>query len=89
MRRYQPRQNLQRNSRSDRARIQGTCHDCGMKGRQSAAFAEEISIPGNVYLRSDLSTKRDQQGIRTVAYGASAVGAYSNDWVIDSPHPSI
>jgi len=28
--------------------------------------------------------KQDQQGIRTVAYGASAVGASNDDWVIDS-----
>ena len=69
MRRKQPRQNQQRNSRSDRPRFQGSCHYCGKKG----------------HMESECRTrKQDQQGIRTVAYGASAVGASSDDWVIDS-----
>ncbi len=69
MRRKQPRQNQQRNSRSDRPRFQGSCHYCGKKG----------------HMESECRTrKQDQQGIRTVAYGASAVGASSSDWVIDS-----
>ena len=47
----------------------GSCHYCGKKG----------------HMESECRTrKQDQQGIRTVAYGASAVGASSDDWVIDS-----
>jgi len=69
MRRNQPRQNQQRNSRAGRPNFQGSCHYCGKKG----------------HMESECRTrKRDQQGIRTVAYGASAVGPYSDDWVIDS-----
>ncbi len=69
MRSKQQRQNQQRNSRSDRARFQGSCHYCGKKG----------------HMESECRTcKKDQQGMRTVAYGASAVGASSNDWVVDS-----
>ena len=65
----QQRQNLQRNSRSDGPRFQGSCQYCGKKG----------------HMESECRTrKKDQQGICTVAYGASAVGTSSGDWMIDS-----
>jgi len=69
IRRKQPRQNQQHNSRSDIPRFQGSCHYCGKKGHMEPECR---------------TRKQDQQGIRTVAYGASAVGASSDDWVIDS-----
>jgi len=69
MRSKQQRQNQQRNSRSDRPRFQGSCHYSGKKGRMASECR---------------TRKKDQQGIRTVAYGASAVGAPSDDWIIDS-----
>ena len=36
MRRKQPRQNQQRNSRSDRPRFQGSCHYCSKKGHMES-----------------------------------------------------
>jgi len=69
MRRKQPRHNQQRNSRSVRPRSLGSCQYYGKKG----------------HMESECRTrKQDQQGIRTVAYGASAIGASNEDWVIDS-----
>ena len=69
MRRKQPRHNQQRNGRSDRPKFQGRCNYCGKTGHKEVECRSRI---------------KDQQGIRTVAYGASAMGAYSDDWVIDS-----
>ncbi|KAL0038287.1 hypothetical protein WJX77_000539 [Trebouxia sp. C0004] len=69
MRIRQQRQNQQRNSRSDTPRFQGSCHYCDKKGHKESECR---------------TRKKDQQGIRTVAYGASAVGTSSGDWIIDS-----
>lgn len=69
MRKKQQRQNQQRNSRSDRPKFQGSCHHCGKKRHTESECC---------------TRKKDQQGLRTVAYGASAVRASSGDWVIDS-----
>ncbi len=60
----QQRQNQQRNSRSDTPRFQGSCHYCGKKGHKESECRMR---------------KKEQQGIRTVAYGASAIGASSSD----------
>ena len=63
------RQNQQHNSRSDTPRFQGSCQYCGKKSHKESECH---------------TRKQDQQGIRTVAYGASAVGTSSGDWIIDS-----